>query len=501
MTMKKIISLLLALLLSAGVFLSCSEKKEETPVAQDSPSADAAADTPEEAETEIARANYPDSLPELDFGGADVVVHSRGDDSPTEVVAEEMTGEAVNDAIYERNTLVGEKLNVKIGVYVGDGWEKYDASVNAIRSSIMAADGAFDIIAGWSARIPALSLEGLFVNLNEMNYLDFGAMWWNQSVVTDLQVAGQLHFLTGDIARSMLSAMYAYAFNQRVAEDNQVEDLYAVVKEHRWTIDYVNGLTSQIYSDLNGDGTAGDEDYYGLVTNCGNDADAYMQATRISMLSRDEEGYPILEVDEERLASAVEKVYALLWENPGVHQQSGGNVWYTNINSFVEDRALFATSVISGFINSLADMESDYGLLPYPLYDENQPAYGTRVQDAVSLWSIPIDAKNPDMSAAVMEALAAQSWRTVTPAYFDVALKYRYSRDVQTAEMVDLIKDSIYINFECLYNESIGNPWFVMRNLMTAKNSNFSSYWASQKKLIDKLLNKAVDKMRALGDG
>ena len=139
-------------------------------------------------------------------------------------------------------------------------------------------------------------------------------------------------------------------------------------------------------------------------------------------------------------------------------------------------------------------MESDYGLLPYPLFDENQASYGTRVQDAVSLWSIPIDAKNPDMSAAVMEALAAQSWRTVTPAYFDVALKYRYSRDAQTAEMVDLIKDSIYINFECLYNESIGNPWFVMRNLMTAKNSNFSSYWASQKKLIDKLLSKAVDK-------
>jgi len=499
--MKKLVSLLLALLLSAGVLLSCSEVKEENAPQNGPASADDLSEpAPGETETEFSRANYPDSLPELDFGGADVIVHSRGDDSPTEVVSEEMTGEAVNDAIYERNTLVGEKLNVKIGVHVGEGWERYDASVNAIRSSIMAADGAFDIIAGWSARIPSLSLEGLFLNLNEMNYLDFDAMWWNQSVVTDLQVAGQLHFLTGDIARSMLSAMYAYAFNQRVAEDNGVEDLYAVVKEHRWTIDYVNGLTSQIYSDLDGNGTAGDEDYYGLVTNCGNDADAYMQATRISMLSRDEEGYPVLDVDEERLASAVEKVYALLWENPGVHQQSGGNVWYTNINSFVEDKALFATSVISGFINNLADMESDYGLLPYPLYDENQAAYGTRVQDAVSLWSIPIDAKNPDMSAATMEALAAQSWRTVTPAYFDVALKYRYSRDVQTAEMVDLIKDSIYINFECLYNESIGNPWFVMRNLMTAKNSNFSSYWAAQKKMITKQLGKAVDKMKSLGN-
>lgn len=499
---KKLLSFLLALLLPAGALLSCSENGAgDTPDAQSASSGgENDVPMPGETETEIARANYPDNLPELDFGGADVVVHSRGDDSPTEVVSEELTGEAVNDAIFERNALVGQKLNVKIGVFIGEGWERYDTSVNAIRSSIMASDGAFDIIAGWSARIPSLSLEGLFLNLNEMNYLDFDAMWWNQSVVKDLQVGGQLHFLTGDIARSMLSAMYAYAFNQRVAEDNQVEDLYAVVREHRWTLDYVYDLTSKIYSDLNGDGKAGDEDYYGLVTNGGNDADAYMQGARVSLLSRDEDGYPALDADEEYLASLVEKVYALLWENPGGHPTKDGSAWYTNIGAFVEDRSLFATAVMSGIIGSLADMESDYGLLPYPLFNESQPSYGTRVQDAVSLWSIPIDAKNPDMSAAVMEALAAQSWRTVTPAYFDVALKHRYSRDVQTAEMVDLIKDSIYINFESLYNESIGNPWFIMRNLMTAKNSNFSSYWAGQKKVIGKQLEKAVDKIRNQGN-
>ena len=51
-----------------------------------------------------------------------------------------------------------------------------------------------------------------------------------------------------------------------------------------------------------------------------------------------------------------------------------------------------------------------------------------------------------------------------------------------------------------LYNESIGNPWFVMRTLMTAKNSNFSSYWAAQKKMINKQLGKAVDKMKSLGN-
>ena len=105
--MKKTISLLLALLLMAGTLLSCSEgTNENAPDAQAPAADDGSVNTPEETETELARANYPDSLPELDFGGADVIVHSRGDDSPTEVVSEEMTGEAVNDAIYERHPFV-----------------------------------------------------------------------------------------------------------------------------------------------------------------------------------------------------------------------------------------------------------------------------------------------------------------------------------------------------------------------------------------------------------
>jgi len=103
------------------------------------------------------------------------------------------------------------------------------------------------------------------------------------------------------------------------------------------------------------------------------------------------------------------------------------------------------------------------------------------------------------MTSAVLEALAAQSYRTVTPAYFDVALKNRYSRDAQTAEMMDLIEQSVLINFESLYNESIGNPWFVLRTLMPQKNSNFASYWATNSKVITKMLQKAVEKIQENG--
>ena len=250
------------------------------------------------------------------------------------------------------------------------------------------------------------------------------------------------------------------------------------------------------YIDLNGDGQATEADSYGLITSCINDADSFLQGFQVSMISRDENGFPILDVDEERMTTIVEKVYNLFWNNPGCRTHTGG---LTERTIFVEGRSLLVTASLGDLASTFVEMEDDFGVLPYPMLDESQGKYGTRVQDALSLWCVPIDAKNPEMSAAVLEALAAQSYRTVTPAYYDVALKDRYSRDEQTAEMIDLIQSSALINFEQLYNESIGNPWFVLRTLMPAQNSNYASYWATNSRVITKMLERAVAKIQENG--
>jgi hypothetical protein len=497
--MKKILSLMLVLLMCAPAFLSCAET-EETAAEDGTPSvsADSAAEEALPEETEISRENIPDNLPDdLDFGGETVTIHSRGDDQAyLEIGVEEMTGEPVNDAVYERNAMVAERLNVEFVPVRAEGWEAYNNAIASLRASIMAADGAYDIIAGWSARIPALSLEGLLLDVLPLPYLDLEQPWWNQSAVEELEIANKLYFVTGNIAKTMTSAMFVFAFNQKLASDYELENLYDVVKENRWTIDYVYELSSAAYIDTDGDGTASITDNYGLITSTINDADSFLQGFQVSMVSRDENGFPVLDVDAERMTTIVEKVYNLMWNNPGCRSITSG---YTEREIFVEGRALLVTAAMENVASTFAEMEDDFGVLPYPMLDEAQGKYGTRVQDALSLWCIPIDAKNPEMSAAALEALCAQSYRTVTPAYFDVALKNRYSRDQETAEMMDLIQNSALINFEQLYNESIGNPWFVLRTLMTAKDSNYASYWAKNSKPIGKMLQKAVEKIQANG--
>lgn len=484
-------------LIFAGVLLLSSCAAGENAPESTAPET-AGADTVQE-ETEITRENTPDNLPaDLKFSGETVVFHVRGDDNCIkEFQTEELTGEAINDARYHRNIAVSERLNVKLDVAIGDGWEKYNNTVSAIRASIQAADGAYDVIAGWSARIPSLSLEGLFLDAQTIPYLDLEMPWWNQSCRTELKIGNRLFFVTGDITQSVIDPMFVYVFNQKVAADHGIEDPYTVVNEGRWTLDYVRQQTSDLGTDLNGDGKMDENDFWGLATFQVNGMDNYMQSARVSLMKRDAEGMPVLDVDMERMTTLIEKVYALCFENPGGYV-AGATEGSIALAAFKEDRALYTTMAMSSVRTDLAEMESDFGILPYPKLNEAQSEYGTRVQDSLTLFSVPIDCQKVDIAGATMEAIAAENYRKVTPTVYDVAMKTKYSRDPESAAMIDLIQASVLINFESIYNESIGNPWFIMRFMMQNKNKDFASYWAKEQGKVEKALKKAVTQIREM---
>ena len=487
----------LVLLLCAAMLLPACGKdtQSETESTTDT-------DTVQHIETEpeeTTRATMRDNLPsDLRYNGETVVYYVRGDENCiAEFQIEEMTGEVVNDALYQRNIDVSERLNVNLETAVGNGWQAYGATIGAIRASIQASDGAYDVIAGWSAQIPSLSLEGLFLDAQTIPYLDLEMPWWNQSCRTELKIGNRLFFVTGDLTQTIIESMYVYTFNQKVADDLGIEDPYTVVNEGRWTLDYVRKQTADLGTDRNGDGKMDKYDSWGLATYQVNGMDNYMQGARVSMMGRDADDVPVLDVDMDRMTSLVEKVYALCFENPGCYVEEGGNYDITYA-VFKADRALYTTMMMSQVRTELADMENDFGILPYPKLDETQSAYGTRVQDGLTIFAVPIDCQKVEITGAVMEAMAAENYRKVTPAVYDVAMKTKYSRDPASAAMIDLIQQSVLINFESIYNESIGSPWFVMRDLMGKKSRDFTSYWASHVNKIERELGKAVEQIRAI---
>jgi len=111
---------------------------------------------------------------------------------------------------------------------------------------------------------------------------------------------------------------------------------------------------------------------------------------------------------------------------------------------FAEDRSLFMDMSFN-FVESLRGMDTDFGIIPYPKYDESQNDYRTRVCYYMPT-IVPVTCADTDFTGYMLEVMNHESYKTVIPAYYDIALKGKYSRDEESAEMLDLIFTSRVID-------------------------------------------------------
>ena len=145
---KHIFTLLLAFLLLTPTMISCSSGGKETETDK------TAADTTETtAETETETERPYAKLPEKDYGGEDTPIfvaynvegaNTVSGTSKNEFGATELTGEAVNDARFERNSTIEDRFNVKIVSYDYNAETKsycvHEQVLKPIDNLIMAGD-------------------------------------------------------------------------------------------------------------------------------------------------------------------------------------------------------------------------------------------------------------------------------------------------------------------------------------------------------------------------
>ena len=115
-----------------------------------------------------------------------------------------------------------------------------------------------------------------------------------------------------------------------------------------------------------------------------------------------------------------------------------------------------------------------------------------------TLYGIPTDVKDPEMSAAVLECLASESYRTVSPALFEVALKVKFSSDDDAGKMYDIIRGSANFDFGRLFCANMGYlTYSLFRDAVVNGNTNWASTMKSQSKVLDKYLSKVVEALTA----
>jgi hypothetical protein len=166
---------------------------------------------------------------------------------------------------------------------------------------------------------------------------------------------------------------------------------------------------------------------------------------------------------------------------------------------FKQERAVFYGSPIA-ITDQLKDTSVIYGVAPMPKADESQDRYYTHVANTYDVWCILTTCKNADKSSAVLECYASEAYRQVNPAYFETALKYKYASDNQTAQVYDIIRESVVIDFAYAYSCAFSKmPMLYIRECVTADNRNWASNWASISKVLDTTLKKITDDINSYG--
>ncbi len=447
-------------------------------------------------ETAAATRLEPD-LPDSDFGGYAFRVYSKGDDHPhwvaKDIIAEEENGDPINDAVFRRNSVICERYNFKMEEIRENNW------VANINRAVGAGEDAYDLLMLHpNSVINVLAENQMLTDLHDVPYMDLQAPWYDRNANESLSIGGALYATVGEISIMDNDATWVVLFNKEMAEEFDVENLYDLVKSGKWTLDRLYQLSKDVSGDINGDGILDEFDRWG-VQNEPYNVMAFCQAAGEKIVDKDKDDLPYVTLGSDRFISVFTRAMDLLTDQSVCMNYQDYTVKYGGTDpwtecmdpAFADGRVLFNVTGLNR-VTMFRSMDADFGILPMPKFEETMESYISPVQ----MWcssSIAVlkSASDLERTGIIVEALSAESMYKLTPAYYDVTLKTKLSRDEESAEMLDLIfADRVY-DIGAMYNW--GNVYQLTLDLASAKNYNFQSAYAKNEKAIDVKIRKSIE--------
>lgn len=468
--MKKVISLLLLTSILLGT-LACGSESAPDETTASGGETTTSAETTKPMTLKEQRLAVDDELPDKTFGGDfNILIDTFAQSG---FMSDELNGDVINDAVYNRNKAIEERFGVKLN-YVADEWGTVKS---VLQNSVTAGDDEFQLADHHALDANNWVLNDLIVNWYDVPYVNFDKPWWSDTNVNDLTYDGVNFLAVGDYSLTTIGRTYAIYFDKVRAEEYRMPDLYEIVREGKWTIDKLSELTKDIYTDTNGNGNRDFEDFYGYSTATSSNIGAYLFSFGCKII---DDGKIVLDVG--KTADIIAKLISVTQVNDGTfydkdYKNSAGNIHYAGAEKMAQGTTVFASAMIESGIVYLREA-NDYGILPYPKWDEAQEDYITIIDGGFTMMAIPKSVQDLEKSGIIAEALCAESYKNVIPDYYDVAIKTKGTRDDESIEMIDFIMSKRVCDFGYVYDHWKGFG-FCIEGLVRENNPNFASYYAS----------------------
>ena len=436
-----------------------------------------------------------DGLPDFDYGGAEIKILANNDITVIhdDYVIEAITGERVNDAIFNLNAQIEERFNI-VFKQSGGG---YTQIPDLLKKSVKAADDAYDLVTITDRYAVRLACEAkYFYYADELPYVDLGKPYWDKSLNECVSIKGKNYYALGACMLPTYDLMGFLVFNKKTHGDLGLESIYQLVKNGKWTFDRFTDMSRAATQDLNGDGKMTEDDRYGLITHSGFTYASFWCVNRAFLINKDAGDIPYFNVPgNENIFTIFNRLHEFVTSgfeysvtrNP---IKNGTNDQFDTLRMFGGGNGLFASA--SAFTaQSLNNMEADFGIVPYPAIDEKKPgeAYLSRLSYSMPL-VVPATA-NPEMCSVVLEALAYAYGKNVIPEYRDVTIQVKVVRDEESSEILEMLfKNRVIDMGDSIWYEDVRQKYEIM---FTKKDNAFQAMTESIQAKVENLIEKAVN--------
>ena len=381
----------------------------------------------------------------------------------------------VDQQTIDRNNRIEEDLGITIEAFT-DNTLSISGLYTFAKTYFDVQDPGIDVYCGFQYYDLKVALTGNILNLNTIvnenneTFIDITQPYWATNYINSITYNDLLFWVTGDLSLRYTGGLYCtfvnldlYDMYVKSSYDNKT--IYDIVNEKKWTMQTMLDMADLVDEDTDGNGAASKGDRLGIVYEPNDVLDGLAFGCKINFSTRSTTaGQDTITIALNTDTKATKLAGYLSEMMNSLYAFNAGSGDSANMMPlFAEGNTLFAFNKIYQSSVYLSGMER-FAIIPTPLLDEDQVAYGSGAHDGLTIFGISRYSNCPIASAATLELMAYYGSLLVTPTYVNSVLKGSETiHDPESIAMIDKIRAGFDSDFAAAWSQSVSNIVHVYR--------------------------------------
>jgi len=371
-----------------------------------------------------------------------------------------------------------------------------DDFVYRLQQDVM-AERVNDILMIRGTHLLSSVMSTYLADLDDLEYTDFTAPWWDNGSSETLRVGGKLFFTLGDFSMNPLRAINMTVYNKDIMKDLKMDNMNEIVTAGEWTVDNMLELAKKAANDVDNSGTLDNGEVVGF-SYMADSIKPLVSSAGVRWIEVDEDGEPYMVADETKYIDRLEHLLEVYTDWRYVAETLRYN---TDVHGRWRDgETLFYIAPVFQ-AEDIRDCEFDLGIAPLPKYSEEEDYRGSIAAGYCSYIAVPYTNSDYENTGIFMELMAYEGYKNIRPEFYENMLLRKVARDDESAELLDFIFTNIVLDLGDIYNfgQVSGDIW----NMVAYPDDyppNIASSLAEKVPTVDAEIEAFMEKVRSYGE-